>query len=95
MIKVHKIIDPQSSSPLSTILETEHVYIMIDCGLSMTSDLTPYKIHHDLLTKIDLVIVTGSEIGNCGALLYLINTFNYHVNLSEQNIHDFTYEVSP
>lgn len=93
MITLHRITEPGTDKPLSTIVEFENVHIMIDCGLPYSNDISAYKSSHDLLRKIDLLIITGSEIDNCGALLYLINTYNYHVSLSEQNIHKFTHEI--
>lgn len=94
MIALHRITEPGCDKPLSTIVDFEDVRIMIDCGLPYSNNISAYKSSHDLLSKIDLLIITGAEIDNCGALLYLINTYNYHVGLLEQNIYEFTHKIS-
>lgn len=79
-IKIETIEDINKKDVLSTFIIHKKMTIMINCGLSYLNDLTPYERKTNLLKKVDLLIVTSSELNTCGALLYLINKYNYHVS---------------
>jgi len=59
----------------------EELKILFDCGVNSSFDVSNYKAHQNLLSDLDLILVSSPEIKSCGALPYLINKHSFLNNI--------------
>ena len=75
-IKVTKILDYEKHGAFSTLLEYKEIKILLDCGLNDKFDISPYEEKSELLEKVDILLISSSEMKYSGGLIYLINKYN-------------------
>ena len=73
--------DFEKDGAFSTLIKNNGVSILLDCGINKNFDISNYEKYEEYLKKVDLILISGSELKLCGALIYLLDKYNFYGNV--------------
>lgn len=79
--EIIKILDYDQDRAYCTLIRYRNLKIVLDCGLPASLDISKYQKSIDLLSNLDLLLISSAEIENSGALFYFINKLNCRENV--------------
>ena len=77
--QVRKILDLDRDGATCTLLEFKTIKIMLDCGINAALDVSHYQKHSDLLSDVDIILLSSAALEFSGALPYFLSKFDFKV----------------